>query len=153
MHGNYGGTKKERAEAAQKLLLAATPEQKAVFTDTDPLLIEGIKAFNITFSVQAQAYSILKASVSSDKPQCDSMANRRADEIINKSRDDLIACLATFRNKILVDGKGFMDIRDVSEPKENNAIHLPNNIYFTFHSCHNKQLQTWSIRWTTASKP
>lgn len=119
MHGNYGGTKKERAELAEKLLCAATPAQKAVFTDADPLLIEGIKAFNVTFAVQAQTYSILKASVSSDKPQCDSMASRRADEIINKSRDDLIACLATFRNKILVDGKGFTDIRDVSEAKEN----------------------------------
>lgn len=113
MHGNFGGTKKEIAATAQKLLNAATPEQTAIFTDPNPLLTEGIKAFNITFSVQAQAYSIIKSSLSSDKPKCDSMAQRRADEIINKARDEQIGCLATFRTKILNDGKGFKDIRDV----------------------------------------
>lgn len=115
MHGNFGGTKKERGDVVQKLLQAASPQQAVIFTDQDPLLTEGIKAFNISFSVQAQAYSILKSSISSDKPQCDSMANRRGDEIINKARDDLINCLDTFRTKILIDGKGFKDIRDVCE--------------------------------------
>lgn len=115
MHGNFGGTKKERADVVQKLLQAATPQQVIIFTDKDPLVTEGIKAFNVTFSVQAQAYSILKSSISSDKPQCDSMANRRGDEIINKARDDLINCLDTFRTKILIDGEGFKDIRDVCE--------------------------------------
>lgn len=113
MHGNFGGTKQERAADAQRLLSAATKEQAAVFTDPNSLLREGIMAFNITFSVQAQAYSILKASISSKKPQCDSMANRRADEVISKARDDTISCLATFRTQVLADGQGLKDIREV----------------------------------------
>lgn len=112
-HGDFGGTKKDRADDAQKLLDAATDEQKAIFRSTNPLLIEPIKAFNVTFSVQSQAYSVLKSSFVSNKPQCDSQANKQADDIIEKARDDTIACLAASHDKILVEGKGFTEIRDV----------------------------------------
>lgn len=115
MHGNFGGTKLERANLVQKLLSTVTPEQTQAITDRNSLLTEGIKAFNITFSVQAQAYSIVKSALTSNKPKCDSMSNGRADEIIKKARDDTISCFATFRNQILIDGKGLNDIRDVCE--------------------------------------
>lgn len=115
IHGNFGGNKRERAEVLEKLLQAATPEQKAIFGDKNPALYEGVKAFKMTMSTQSQTYAILKASISSNKPECDSMAHRRADEIINKARDDTINCLATYRTDLQAEKPGIEDLRDVCD--------------------------------------
>lgn len=90
-----------------------TSAQSAVIRDQNSLLTEGIKAFNITFSVQVQSYAVTKSTFASNKPNCDIVAKQKSDEIITKARDDTISCLATFREQVLRDGKGFNDIRQV----------------------------------------
>lgn len=97
-----------------QLLSTLTPEQKAIVNDDNALIEKGIVAFNQTFLVQVHAYSILKASISLGKSKCDTQANRRADEIINKSRDATVACLATFRDIIIRGANGATNIQDVS---------------------------------------
>lgn len=132
MHGNFGGTKKDRNELVQKLLSEVTSEQRVIFTDTSPILYEGMKAFNGSISTQVRTYAIFKASIASERPHCDSMAHRQAEELVRKARDDTIACFGPFRTRVLKEGQGLSNIREVCERRNDVKIQL--EIIFFFFS-------------------
>lgn len=113
LNSEFAGNKTYRENMVETLFKDLTLEQREAVRDTNTLLFEAMKEFNKTMLVEVHACSLLLSATGTGKEECDIVAQRKAEDILRKRRDETIACLITYRNEALKEGAGHESLREV----------------------------------------